>query len=53
VIKFRCPACGQKIAANDRAADMDVNCPSCAELIVVPWRSAPEFQKQAKKITSP
>jgi DNA-directed RNA polymerase subunit RPC12/RpoP len=53
VIKFRCPSCGQKIAANDQAADKDVACPSCVALIVVPWRSAPEFLKLAKAATQP
>lgn len=53
MIKFRCPSCGQKIAANDQAADKDVACPACAALIVVPWRSAPEFLKLAKAATQP
>jgi DNA-directed RNA polymerase subunit RPC12/RpoP len=48
VIKFRCPACGRKIAANDEAADRDVDCPSCAQRIVVPLQSMVEFQACAK-----
>lgn len=44
MIKFRCPNCTQKIRVNDEGADAVINCPTCAEPIVVPAASAPEFR---------
>jgi DNA-directed RNA polymerase subunit RPC12/RpoP len=46
VIKFRCPVCGQKIAVDNSGAEAVIHCPTCAEPIVVPPRSTPEFRGQ-------
>lgn len=35
-IKFRCPACGQKLSIASRKAGSDVNCPACQWLVTVP-----------------
>jgi DNA-directed RNA polymerase subunit RPC12/RpoP len=47
VIKFRCPNCGQKIAANDEGADSVIACPNCVESVIVPPRTAEEFLVRA------
>jgi len=43
VIKFRCQCCAQKIAVNTEGADTVIACPNCAQNLVVPWESTPEF----------
>jgi DNA-directed RNA polymerase subunit RPC12/RpoP len=34
--KFACPACGQRMGANDDYVGQQINCPACHALIVVP-----------------
>src|SRR5690349_12793612 len=42
-IKFSCPHCGQKIACEETASGVTVNCPVCQAAVVVPdvqeWQS--------------
>lgn len=44
MIKFRCQNCGQKIGVNDEGAGVEISCPTCAEKLIVPAQTAPEFQ---------
>jgi len=42
-IEFACPQCGTQLAVDAEGAGMTVNCPNCAELIVIPIaQSGPE-----------
>ena len=34
--KFACPACGQRLSANDDYVGHQINCPSCQAAITVP-----------------
>jgi DNA-directed RNA polymerase subunit RPC12/RpoP len=43
VIKFRCQRCSQKIAVDDEVVGVVIDCPSCAESMIVPPRSDREF----------
>jgi len=53
VIKFRCPHCTQKIAANDEGADAAISCPTCARPIFVPLESSPEFRPERAPVPVP
>lgn len=44
MIKFRCSQCQQKIAVNDEGAGYAISCPTCAENLIVPPETAPEFR---------
>src|SRR5580700_5374026 len=35
-IRFQCPECRQKIAVDDNAAGMQVDCPNCRSSLVIP-----------------
>ncbi len=35
-IIFNCPKCGQELAVDSAGAGSEINCPSCAEKIVIP-----------------
>lgn len=41
-IKFNCPKCDQKIAVDPSAAGAELDCPSCAQTLVVPGGHAAE-----------
>jgi hypothetical protein len=43
VIKFRCQRCSQKIAVDDEAIGVVIDCPSCAESMITPPRTDREF----------
>jgi len=43
VIKFRCQRCAQKIAVCDEGVGVVIDCPSCAESLVIPPRTDLEF----------
>ncbi len=35
-IRFRCPHCGRKIEVDERGAGLEVPCPECAQMIIIP-----------------
>jgi hypothetical protein len=43
VIKFRCQRCSQKIAVDDEAIGVVIDCPACAESMITPPRTDREF----------
>jgi len=47
VIKFRCQRCSQKIAVDDDAIGVVIDCPSCAESMITPPRTDREFTSRA------
>ena len=43
MIKFRCQRCSQKIAVDDDGIGVVIDCPTCAESLVIPPRTDAEF----------
>jgi hypothetical protein len=52
VIKFRCQRCSQKIAVNDEDIGVIIDCPSCAETMIIPPRTDREFSPRATDAVS-
>jgi len=50
VIKFRCQRCSQKIAVDDEGIGVVIDCPSCAESLVIPPRTDLEFSSLATDV---
>ena len=48
MIKFRCPQCGQKIASDEDGVGLEISCPNCAIVQLVPLETAAEFQTIAR-----
>src|SRR5271170_8239015 len=49
--KFSCPQCGQHIACDTGYAGMQINCPTCQQLIVVP--QSPQAPRMAAAPPTP
>src|SRR6188768_4328657 len=47
-IKFYCPECQQKIAVDDSAAGMQVDCPNCRSALIIPSSAAQAVQIVAR-----
>ena len=52
MIKFRCQRCSQKIAVDDNGIGVVIDCPSCAESLIIPPRTDREFSPDAPEALS-
>lgn len=50
-MKFNCPKCSQPIEVDDSYAGQTGNCPTCAELVVIPTPSSPVLQPAVAAIS--
>jgi DNA-directed RNA polymerase subunit RPC12/RpoP len=53
-IKFTCPSCNQEIQGDERYCGMQINCPTCNTLLIVPQKPirAPKQPRQTPAIES-
>jgi hypothetical protein len=52
VIKFRCQRCSQKIAVDDDGIGVVIDCPACAESLIIPPQTDREFTPDAPEVLS-
>src|SRR3569833_1752599 len=43
-IKFHCPECAQKIAVDESAAGLQIDCPSCRSALLIPTEAGAPAQ---------
>ncbi len=52
MVKFRCQRCSQKIAVDDEGIGVVIDCPSCAESLIIPPQTDLEFTPDAPEALS-